>query len=45
MRNGTEEGLEQVREGNEKVLAARLADAHFFFQEDLKEPLSDKVEN
>ncbi|MGI6552070.1 MAG: glycine--tRNA ligase subunit beta [Bacillota bacterium] len=44
VRNGTEEGLEQVREGNEKVLAARLADAHFFFQEDLKEPLSDKVE-
>jgi glycyl-tRNA synthetase beta chain len=44
VRNGTEEYLDQVREGNEKVLAARLADAHFFFQEDLKEPLADRVE-
>lgn len=35
---------ELVRQGNEKVLRARLADAEFFFQEDVKTPLEDKVE-
>lgn len=33
-----------VRTGNEKVLAARLADARFFFDEDRKRPLSANVE-
>ncbi|KKM11042.1 glycyl-tRNA synthetase subunit beta [Clostridiales bacterium PH28_bin88] len=43
VRNGTAESLDTVRQGNEKVLKARLADAAFFYQEDLKEPLADKV--
>ncbi len=33
-----------VRSGNEKVLRARLYDAEFFYQEDIKSPLADKVE-
>ncbi|MBW2039594.1 MAG: glycine--tRNA ligase subunit beta [Deltaproteobacteria bacterium] len=33
-----------VREGNERVLRARLADAQFFFQEDQKIPLEERVE-
>lgn len=44
VRNGDAHGLNLVREGNEKVLMARLADAHFFFREDTKEPLENKVE-
>jgi glycyl-tRNA synthetase beta chain len=32
-----------VRRGNEKVLNARLADARFFYSEDLKTPLEKKV--
>ncbi len=32
-----------IREGNERVLAARLADAKFFFDEDLKVRLEDRV--
>lgn len=35
---------DRVVKGHEKVLRARLSDARFFFQEDLKEPLSKKVE-
>lgn len=30
-----------VQAGNESVLRARFEDAQFFFQEDLKQPLSD----
>lgn len=44
VRNGNHQHLDLVRAGNEKVLAARLADAHFFYEEDLKEPLENKVE-
>jgi glycyl-tRNA synthetase beta chain len=33
-----------IREGNERVLAARLADAKFFFDEDRKVRLQDRVE-
>ena len=33
-----------IREGNERVLAARLADAKFFFDEDRKTRLEDRVE-
>ncbi len=36
VRNGTDEHLDLVRAGNERVLAARLADARFFYHEDLK---------
>ena len=43
IRNGIE-GSEHVRIGNEKVLSARLSDARFFYQEDLKKPLFENVE-
>ena len=43
VRNGVETS-DFVRKGNEKVLSARLADARFFYQEDLKHPLVDNVE-
>jgi len=33
----------RVVQGHEKVLRARLSDAQFFFKEDLKKPLSEKV--
>ncbi|PSL45014.1 glycyl-tRNA synthetase beta chain [Salsuginibacillus halophilus] len=36
VRNGDHEHLDNVRKGNEKVLHARLADAAFFYREDLK---------
>ncbi|MCL6634345.1 MAG: glycine--tRNA ligase subunit beta, partial [Peptococcaceae bacterium] len=43
VKNGAADHLDIVRAGNEKVLRARLADASFFFQEDLKTPLAGKV--
>ncbi|MDY6972253.1 MAG: glycine--tRNA ligase subunit beta, partial [Thermodesulfobacteriota bacterium] len=33
-----------VRRGHERVLRARLSDADFFFREDLKRPLEDRIE-
>lgn len=45
VRNGGRQGLDTVTKGNEKVLTARLADAEFFFEEDLKRPLADYVED
>jgi glycyl-tRNA synthetase beta chain len=43
--NGTdEESINIIRAGNEKVLRARLSDAAFFWQEDLKINLADRVE-
>ena len=33
-----------VREGNERVLRARLSDAEFFWKEDQKKPLSSRVD-
>lgn len=44
VRNGGKEHIEIVREGNEKVLRARLADAKFFYEEDLKTPLANQVD-
>lgn len=44
VRNGPAVGLDTVRTGNERVLAARLADTDFFYREDLSEPLPAKVE-
>ncbi len=44
VRNGNGEHLEIVQQGNEKVLEARLADAKFFYDEDLKIKLEDNVE-
>ena len=43
LRNGTSDYLDIVKEGNEKVLRARLADAEFFYNEDRKTSLADKV--
>lgn len=43
LHNGTADHLENISRGNEKVLAARLADAAFFYQEDLQTPLAAKV--
>lgn len=43
VRNGTAEHIDIVRKGNEKVLAARLADARFFYDEDRKETLEDRL--
>ncbi|WP_300361137.1 glycine--tRNA ligase subunit beta [Fusobacterium sp.] len=42
VRNGIEYS-DKVKAGNEKVLSARLADARFFYQEDLKQPLVENV--
>lgn len=39
VRDGPEEGSEVVRAGYERVVQARLADARFFYGEDLKVPL------
>ena len=34
-----------IKSGNERVLRARLADGAFFFDEDLKRPLTDRVDD
>lgn len=44
VKNGTADHLDIVRAGNEKVLRARLYDAAFFWDEDLKNPLINKVD-
>lgn len=44
VRNGNEEHIDTVVKGNEKVLAARLEDAKFFYEDDIKNPLEDYVE-
>ncbi|ADU29874.1 glycyl-tRNA synthetase, beta subunit [Evansella cellulosilytica DSM 2522] len=44
VRNGDHRHLENVQKGNEKVLRARLADAEFFYEEDLKQPLDANLE-
>ncbi len=41
--NGPRDDLDVIRRGNEKVLAARLADAQFFYDEDRRVPLADYV--
>ena len=42
--NGTDDNIDGVRHGNERVLHARLNDAEFFYREDQKSRLADKVE-
>jgi len=42
VRNGSEQHLDVVRVGNEKVLRARLDDAAFFWTEDQKTSLADQ---
>ncbi|MDR1702430.1 MAG: glycine--tRNA ligase subunit beta, partial [Sporomusaceae bacterium] len=44
VRCGSAEHVDIVRHGNERVLRARLDDARFFFDEDKKIPLQDRVE-
>lgn len=43
IRNGLSDHQSVVREGYERVLAARLADAAFFYGQDRKRPLADRV--
>ena len=40
----TSDGGKVMVAGNERVLRARLADAKFFWDQDLKEPLADRVQ-
>ncbi|WP_455651926.1 glycine--tRNA ligase subunit beta [Phascolarctobacterium sp.] len=44
VRNGGKEFLDVVAHGNERVLRARLSDAEFFFNEDSKIKLEDRLE-
>ncbi len=44
VRNGGSEHLDVVTRGNERVLRARLSDAEFFFAEDRKQSLEDRLE-
>ena len=41
VRNGDEQGIDLVRQGNEHVVRARFADAKFFVREDDKHKLAD----
>ena len=43
VRNGGSDHLEVVAHGNERVLRARLSDAEFFFNEDRKQKLADRL--
>lgn len=43
VRNGNEMNLNNVVEGNEKVLQARLSDAQFFYEEDLKQSIDINI--
>ncbi|MCR8967147.1 glycine--tRNA ligase subunit beta [Streptococcus zalophi] len=44
VRNGNDKGLQNVVQGNEKVLLARLEDGEFFWREDQKLKIDDLVE-
>ncbi|MEN9217075.1 MAG: glycine--tRNA ligase subunit beta, partial [Gloeomargarita sp. HHBFW_bins_162] len=41
--NGDPKYQTVIKQGNERVLKARLADAQFFYQSDLRQPLADYV--
>ncbi|MGI6451639.1 MAG: glycine--tRNA ligase subunit beta [Desulfitobacteriia bacterium] len=43
VRNGDSTSLNIVKEGNKKVLKARLEDAAFYYREDVKQPLESYV--
>ncbi len=45
IRNGDEQGLDIVRQGNERVIEPRLADAEFYLTEDMRTPLPDRLES
>jgi glycyl-tRNA synthetase beta chain len=40
---GTAENPENIVRGNDRVMRARLADAEFFYKEDLKRPLAERL--
>ncbi len=40
-----EKSLKNIQAGNERVISARLEDGVFFYNEDTKEPLANKVED
>lgn len=40
----SEASRQTIAEGNRKVVSARLSDAKFFFQEDIKQPLASRVD-
>jgi len=42
--NTRADDMDVVRAGNERVLAARLSDAAYFFEHDIKHPLADRIE-
>ena len=44
VRNGDAHKIDNVKKGNEKVLEARLADALFFYKEDIKKPVENYIE-
>ncbi len=44
VRNGDDKGLDVVREGNERVIQARLSDAEFYMREDLRVALADRLD-
>ncbi|MCA0982716.1 glycine--tRNA ligase subunit beta [Halobacillus yeomjeoni] len=44
VRNGDDRHLDTVARGNEKVLKARLKDAQFFYEEDQKGSIDEKLE-
>ncbi|PBB06859.1 MULTISPECIES: glycine--tRNA ligase subunit beta [Salimicrobium] len=44
VRNGDGEHIDNVAKGNEKVLRARLSDAEFFYEEDLKVSIEQRLE-
>ncbi len=43
--NARKKALETIRKGNERVLKARLEDARYFFDEDRKKKLADRLED
>ncbi|MFW5999529.1 MAG: glycine--tRNA ligase subunit beta [Halanaerobiaceae bacterium] len=44
VRDGGEEYLDKVREGNEKVIEARLADARFYYRRDQEKTMEERIE-
>jgi len=42
--NTKAEDMEVVRAGNERVLAARMSDAAYFYDRDIRQPLAERVE-
>jgi glycyl-tRNA synthetase beta chain len=43
--NTSEDNADTVRVGAERVIRARFEDARFYFEEDTKKPLSDRIED